>query len=50
MGVFTLMATIPPGRKALPTKWVFATKRDIDRKIIKFKGRWVARDDLQKKG
>jgi len=41
---------IPPGRKALTTKWVFDMKRDIKGSIIKFKARWVARGDLQKKG
>jgi len=51
-GTFGLVSKldIPPSRKALATKWVFAIKRDITGSIIKFKARWIARDDLQKKG
>jgi len=38
-GTFELTSAsdIPPGRKALATKWVFDMKRDIKGSIIKFK-------------
>jgi len=34
---------LPPGRKALRTKWVYAVKYDTDGKIKKYKARLVAR-------
>lgn len=50
MGTFDFIDTPPPQRKALATKWVWKTKRLPDGKIERFKARWVARGDLQKKG
>jgi len=50
MAVFEILPNMPVGRKALPAKWVFSTKKSRDGKIIKFKARWVACSDLQKKG
>lgn len=49
MGTFELTKEVPTGRRALPTKWVFQVKKD-EGKIVRFKARWVARGDLQKKG
>jgi len=51
-GTFGLASPLdlPAGQKALATKWVFDIKRDINGTITKFKTRWVARGDLQKKG
>ena len=50
MDTFVFTDTPPPDRKALATKWVWKTKRSPDSKIDRFKARWVARGDLQKKG
>jgi len=51
MGVFIITRDIPVGKRTLPAKWVFSTKKNVQTgKILKFKARWVARGDLQKKG
>jgi len=51
MNVFTLSRNILVGRKVLSAKWVWAVKRSaITGKIERFKARWVARGDLQRKG
>ena len=50
MGTFVFTDAPPPNRKALATKWIWKTKRSPDGKIERFKARWVARGDLQKKG
>jgi len=48
--MFEFVKDLPPGRKALGSKWVFLAKKDQAGKIVKFKARWVARGELQKKG
>ena len=50
MVVFEILPNMPFSRKALLAKWVFSTKKSRDGKIVKFKTRWVALGDLQKKG
>ena len=50
MGTFEFVDIPPIGRKALLTKWVWKTKRLPDGNIERFKARWVARGDLQRKG
>ena len=35
-------ATLPPGRKAIPCKWVFKIKRDEKGELIKYRARLVA--------
>ena len=47
--VFTLTNELPLGRKALLTKWIFITRKDVLGKIVKFQVKWVAREDLQRK-
>lgn len=49
MGTFDLTENLPSGRRALSTKWVWKTKRSDDGRIQRFKARWVARGDLQRK-
>ena len=51
MRVFKLSRDIPKDRKALSAKWVWAVRRSaVTGKIERFKARWVARGDLQRKG
>ena len=50
MNTFVFTNHLPPGRSALPAKWVWKTKRSTDSTIVRFKARWVVRGDLQKKG
>ena len=50
MGTFELTDSIPPGRRALPSKWVWKAKKHPDGSINKFKARWVVCGDLQRKG
>jgi len=51
IGVFIITRDIRVRKRPLPAKWVFSTKKDVQTgKILKFKVRWVARGDLQKKG
>lgn len=39
-GTYTV-ATMPPGHKAIPCKWVFKVKRDASGEIVKYKARLV---------
>jgi len=50
MATLDFISDIPYGRRPLPTKWVWTTKKRMDNKIEKFKVRWVACEDHQKKG
>jgi len=50
MCTFDMVSEIPDRQCPLATKWVWTTKRNIKGDIEKFKARWVARGDLQKKG
>lgn len=50
MATFDVVQDVPAGRRALATKWVWLCKRDDQGIIQKFKARWVARGDLQRKG
>ena len=43
-------ADLPPGRKALQSKWVFKRKRDEHGNVVRFKGRVVAKGFQQKAG
>lgn len=49
MGTYELVA-LPPGRKAIGTRWVFRIKRNPDGSISKYKARLVAKGYAQKKG
>jgi hypothetical protein len=42
LGTFT-PTTLPPGRKAIPCKWVFKVKRDAKGDLIKYRARLVAK-------
>jgi len=42
--------SLPPGRKALGTRWVFKLKRDKNNKIIRYKGRLVVQGYQQREG
>src|SRR5438270_381430 len=44
------LVQLPPGRKAITTKWVFKVKRHSDGTIDRFKARVVARGFTQKFG
>ena len=44
------LCDLPPGRKALPCKWVFRIKRKPDGTVEKYKARLVAKGFKQKKG
>jgi transposase InsO family protein len=44
------LAELPPGRKAISTKWVFKTKKNQDGSIHKHKARLVARGFKQQEG
>ena len=50
MGTFDLTDNLPTGRRPLSTQWVWKTKRSDDGRIQRFKARWVACGDLQRKG
>ncbi|KAK4691612.1 hypothetical protein P7C70_g9313, partial [Phenoliferia sp. Uapishka_3] len=41
---------LPPGRTALPLKWVLLIKRDTEGNIVKYKARLVVRGDRQREG
>jgi hypothetical protein len=49
LGVF-VVGTLPPGRKALPSRWVFALKSDKDGYVERFKARLVAGGHRQIEG
>ena len=42
-----VLSPLPPGRKAIGSRWVFKIKRHDDGTIEKFKARFVARGFLQ---
>lgn len=44
------LAELPSGKKALPSKWVFATKTDNSGNIVRFKARLVVKGCAQKRG
>jgi hypothetical protein len=44
------LTTLPPGRHAIGSKWVFKLKRDANGNIFKFKARLVIQGFAQKKG
>ncbi|KAK4694238.1 putative transposase, partial [Phenoliferia sp. Uapishka_3] len=44
------LVPLPPGRRALLTKWVLLIKRDDEGNVIKYKARLVARGDMQTPG
>jgi hypothetical protein len=39
---------LPPGKKALPSKWVYKIKRDECGKVQRYKSRYVAKGFLQR--
>ncbi|KAG8926805.1 hypothetical protein FRC01_008347 [Tulasnella sp. 417] len=49
MGTFEIV-DLPPGRKAIPSTYVFKEKKGPNGETLKFKTRIVARGDMQKKG
>jgi hypothetical protein len=46
-GVYEKLEKLPPGEKAIDTKWVLAIKRNNDGTIDKYKARKVARGFTQ---
>eukprot|EP00271_Cylindrocystis_brebissonii_P021026 TRINITY_DN732_c0_g1_i3.p1 TRINITY_DN732_c0_g1~~TRINITY_DN732_c0_g1_i3.p1 ORF type:complete len:1491 (-),score=166.73 TRINITY_DN732_c0_g1_i3:1047-5519(-) len=48
-GTWTL-EDLPPGRKAIPCKWVYKTKRHLDGTVDRYKARLVAKGFMQKEG
>lgn len=44
------IVTLPPGKKAIPCKWVYKIKRKSDGTIKRYKARLVFRSDTQKVG
>jgi len=44
------LATLPPGRKAIGSRWVFVIKRNKDGSIDRYKGRVVAKGYSQRPG
>ena len=44
------LTELPPGRKAIPCKWIFKTKRDAEGRTVKYKARLVAKGFAQKEG
>ncbi|XP_074322754.1 uncharacterized protein LOC141659724 [Apium graveolens] len=44
------LTELPPGRKAIDLKWVYKTKRDANREIIKHKARILAKGYVRKQG
>lgn len=44
------LCDLPPGKKAIPCKWVFKTKRDETNDIYKYKARLVIKGCAQRKG
>ncbi len=48
--IMTFVPKVPPGKNIISTKWVFATKRDSNNFIYKYKARLIARGFRQKWG
>jgi len=48
--IMTFVKRIPKNKNLITTKWVFATKKDANNNIIKYKARLVARGFKQKYG
>ena len=46
LGTFTPVQ-LPPGRQAIPCKWVFKVKRDEKGRLIKYRARLVAKEFRQ---
>lgn len=44
------MTYLPPGRKAIESKWIFKLKEDVDGNISRYKARLVIKGCSQKKG
>lgn len=44
------VTTLPPGRKAIGSRWVFKVKRGPDGKVLKYKARLVAQGFTQREG
>lgn len=44
------LSVLPPGKKPIKSKWVFATKTDSDGNVIRYKARLVAKGYSQKAG
>jgi len=48
--IMTFVSKVPPGKIIISMKWVFATKKDSNNFIYKYKARLVARGFRQKWG
>jgi len=48
--IMTFFPKVPPGKNIISTKWVFATKKDSNNFMYKYKARLVARGFRQKWG
>lgn len=44
------LTELPPGRKAIRSKWIFKTKRDADGQIERYKARFVVKGCSQRPG
>ena len=44
------LTQLPEGKRALPTKWIYALKTDADGNIVRYKARIVVRGDLAEEG
>ena len=44
---WTLINRTPDGRKPLDGRWIFKVKRDVERKVARYKTRWVVKNYLQ---
>lgn len=44
------LTDLPKGRKAIPCKWIFKTKKDVTGNVSKFKARLVIKGYSQRKG
>jgi hypothetical protein len=45
-----VITDLPPGRKAIKTRWTFRAKRDAQNNISRFKARWVTKGYTQVEG